>query len=724
MRGSSTPGPAAGLLVLAAGSLALRTVPAWPNVFKAGGVRFAGPDAWYYARLVEYRVANFPHGLVHDPYLAQPGGGDVPAAPLFDFAIAAAAWVLGLAHPSARLVGIMSAAFPAVLGALAVLPVFVLARHLWGAAAAWTAALLVAVLPGQFLSRSLLGYTDHHVAESLLALLVVSALARAAPEKPARPAAAAGAWLGLYLLTWQGGALLVLVLLAWVLLQEASDAAHGAPSGAALSALVAFAVAGAFVLPFYDGVRVPSRHLIALAGGAAIAAGVLGLRRLARALRLSRGAGVLLLLAAAALGFLASVRFFPAVLADARLNLARLWPSGGGSTVGEMVPLLDLGPGWLNVWREYSTAGAAAAAGLVLLVARAVRRGRRADVLLAVWSVASLVFALGQRRFSYYFGVNVALLSGLAVSAAVERLAGSPAGGGEPLRRRRARSLVAGGLVLAFAGPSFRVALAQAARDLGPPDAWVEALSRLRRATPEPFGSEAAWLAPPGTPLPPSREGVLAWWDEGYWIMFLAHRVPVANPTQHGASLAAAFFLSQDEAAAARLLERAGARTVLVGDELVSRTSAPDVVTVGRTSALAAWAGEPDERYERVLEVRQADGTFRPVLLYTPEYFRSMAVRLRAFPAGTAAGRERAWVYARAGDGGRRIVELHDFSSASEAAAFLRGRPEGGLELASPDPDASCVALEPVTAFEERRDVSTSGVRAYALRTPAGGARG
>jgi dolichyl-diphosphooligosaccharide--protein glycosyltransferase len=713
----------AGLLALVAGSLALRMFPAWPNVFKAGGVRFAGPDAWYYARLIEYRVANFPHGLVHDPYLAQPGGGDVPAAPLFDFALAAAAWVLGLSHPSARLVGIVAAVSPAVLGALTVLPVFFLARRLWGTAAAWTAALLMAVLPGQFLARSLLGYTDHHVAESLLALLVVSALARAAPETPLRSAAAAGAWLGLYLLTWQGGALLVLVLLAWVVVQELSDAMHAASSAAPLSALVAFLVAGVFVLPFYDGVRVPSRHLIAIAGGVAITAGFLGLRRVALALRLSRGAGALVLLAAAALGLLASARLFPAVLADVRLNLARLWPSGGGSTVGEMVPLLDVGPGWLNVWREYSTAGAAAAAGLVLLVRRAIRRGHRADVLLAVWSVASLVFALGQRRFSYYFGVNVALLSGLAVSAAAGRLTGARAAGTDGARRGVARALVACGLVLALAGPSLRVALAQAARDLGPSDAWVEALSRLRRATPEPFGSDAAWLAPPGTPLPPSREGVLAWWDEGYWIMFVAHRVPVANPTQHGASVAATFFLSQDEAAATRVLERAGARTVLVSEDLVSRTSAPDVVTVGRTSALAAWAGEPAERYERVLEVRRPDGTFRPVLLYTPEYFRSMAVRLWTFPGGTAAGRERAWVFARGGADGRRIVELHEFASAGEATGFLRERPERGFEIASPDPDASCVGLDPVVAFDERRDVSTAGVRAYAPRKPGGGAR-
>ncbi len=723
MRRASVPA-AAGLLALVAGSLALRTLPAWPNVFKAGGVRFAGPDAWYYARLVEYRVANFPHGLVHDPYLAQPAGADVPAAPLFDFALAAASWVLGLGHPSARLVEVVAAAAPALLGAVTVLPVFLLARRLWGAAAAWTAGLLVAVLPGQFLARSLLGYTDHHVAESLLALLVVSALVRAAPERPVRSAAAAGAWLGLYLLTWQGGALLVLVLLAWVVAQELSDAAHGVPSGAPLSALVAFLVAGAVVLPLYDGVRVPARHLVALAGGVAITAGLLALRRVALALRLARGAGVAALLAVSAIGLLSLVRFFPAVLADVRLNLARLWPAGGGATVGEMVPLLDLGVPWLNVWREYSTAGIAAAAGLVLLLWRAIRRGASADVLLGVWSVSSLVFALGQRRFSYYFGVNVALLSGLAVSAAVDRLARAQAAGEDHARRGSlARSLVACGLALALAGPSLHVALAQAARDLGPSDAWVEALGRLRRATPEPFGSETAWLAPPGTPLPPSREGVLAWWDEGYWIMFLAHRVPVANPTQHGASAAAAFFLSQDETAATRALERAGAGIVLVDEDLVSRTSAPDVVTVGRTSALAAWAGEPAGRYERVLEVRRPDGAWKSVLLYTPEYFRSTAVRLWTFPGGTGAGREHAWVFAREGPDGRRIVELHEFTSAREAAGFLRERPERGFEIASPDPDASCVVLDPVVAFDERRDVSTPGVRAYVPRPSGGVAR-
>ena len=161
---------------------------------------------------------------------------------------------------------------------------------------------------------------------------------------------------------------------------------------------------------------------------------------------------------------------------------------------------------------------------------------------------------------------------------------------------------------------------------------------------------------------------------------------------------------------------------MLVSGELVSRTAGPGGVVVGRTSALAAWAGESPERYERVLEVRRPDGTWGAVLLYTPEYFRSMAVRLWTFPGGTAGGRERAWVFARGGDDGRRIVELHEFTSAREADEFRRGRPERGFEIASPDPDAACVGLDPVVAFDERRDVSTPGVRAYVPRSP-GGAR-
>jgi dolichyl-diphosphooligosaccharide--protein glycosyltransferase len=54
----------------------------------------------------------------------------------------------------------------------------------------------------------------------------------------------------------------------------------------------------------------------------------------------------------------------------------------------------------------------------------------------------------------------------------------------------------------------------------------------------------------------------MAWWDYGHWITVLGERVPVANPFQQHARLAANYLLGDDEAAATELLvSESGERT-------------------------------------------------------------------------------------------------------------------------------------------------------------------
>ena len=133
-------------------------------------------------RLVDALVRDFPWRIWHDPYLLHPGGESVNAGPVLDWIIAAAALVLGAGAPSPRLVDVVGAYVPPVLGALTVVPVYVLGRELFSRNAGLWAGFMVAVMPGQLLQRSVLGFTDHHCAEVLLSttalMFVVLALKR------------------------------------------------------------------------------------------------------------------------------------------------------------------------------------------------------------------------------------------------------------------------------------------------------------------------------------------------------------------------------------------------------------------------------------------------------------------------------------------------------------------------------------------------------------------
>ena len=111
---------AVALIVTAA--FALRVFLTWSNVFGQEYVAFLENDAWYHMRLVDALVRDFPWRIWHDPYLLHPGGGPVNAGPVLDWIIAAAALVLGAGAPSPRLVDVVGAYVPPMLGSLTACP--------------------------------------------------------------------------------------------------------------------------------------------------------------------------------------------------------------------------------------------------------------------------------------------------------------------------------------------------------------------------------------------------------------------------------------------------------------------------------------------------------------------------------------------------------------------------------------------------------------------------
>ena len=159
---------AAVVLACFTAALLLRSCFGYDFVFRADGVNFQEGDAWFHMRTVQNLLHHFPKRSGFDPYSAFPTGQPIPTGPFFDYAIGLLAWVSGLGAPSPQLTDAIGAWFPAVLGALITVPVYFLGRTLFNPAAGLWAAAIVATLPGLFLRVSLLGFTDHHVAESLL----------------------------------------------------------------------------------------------------------------------------------------------------------------------------------------------------------------------------------------------------------------------------------------------------------------------------------------------------------------------------------------------------------------------------------------------------------------------------------------------------------------------------------------------------------------------------
>jgi dolichyl-diphosphooligosaccharide--protein glycosyltransferase len=116
----------------------------------------------------------------------------------------------------------------------------------------------------------------------------------------------------------------------------------------------------------------------------------------------------------------------------------------------------------------------------------------------------------------------------------------------------------------------------------------------------------------------------MSWWDYGYFITYIAHRIPNANPSQAGAPDAALFFTAQDESSANQVLDRLGSKYVII-DDLMS------IVTLyyrGKFPAIVVWAGKDQSQFYDVFYQSTQTGTLQPVIYYYPSYYQSMCSRL------------------------------------------------------------------------------------------------
>ncbi len=726
-------GPLAGIVVVA---FLARTALLFGAVFTAAGVNYQDSDAWYHMRLIENLVRHYPHRASVDPYLA----ADAPAVAvplLFDLAVGGLAWLIGLGAPSARTIEVVGAVVPPVLGALTTVPVALIGERLFGRRAGLLAAALLAIAPGQFLARSVLGFTDHHVAEAFLTALTILAALRAldadTPRRRLLGAALTGVALSAYLMAWSGGALLVFVLCAWGATQYVLDDVRRQPEDRVAPLLLpVLAIAAVVLLALQD--RNLWRFAIqvtAVVAGLVFVAAMAGGRRVLRALSAPRG----VLLAGALVVAVGGVLLFSVVARDltARIlaDLQRFRPGHTGFTVSEVRPLL-LMTGSISLAVPFAVFGPAFFLGLVALGWlgwQAARTARPGLVLVVVWSALMYAATLGQNRFGYYLNLCMALLTGwvchraLAWGWAPPRAAHSRA----DARRARARATETSGwwtiarrtaaatavVVLVFV-PSGYLAWPMAGNDLGLSAGYRASLAWLRGNTPEPFADPDYYYASyrPGQTLPPSYT-VMAWWDYGYEIMRLGRRVPVANPTQAGAEIAGRFFTATDEAEAVRILDETGARYVIAHGEVPILPRGG--LVQGKFETLVAWAGKDINRYWESFLTRGTDGRLGPTTLFHAEYYRTLAVRLYVY-GGTAAVPQQDTTYVVTyaersmpdGTRGKEILESRRFKTYEAAVAYLDRFGHTGRTIVGLDPKQTPVPLDPLTRLRFIHESSNS----------------
>ena len=795
---------AASLLVCFVAALLLRIVLPYKDVFTSNGVVFTGNDAYYQMRLVESFVHNFPRLQGVDPYLAFPGTGWNVVPSFFQWMLGVLIWIVGLGSPTEHTINAVGAYFPAILGAITVIPAFFIGRELWGKHGNWAgivAAALVAVLPGEFLGRSILGFTDQHVAETLLSTTAILFLIKAI--KSARLAGISwgdvrywrwiklrrtmlfigltGLFLYSYIYAWQGALLVVFAVGVFFVLQFLIDHLKGRPTDyLSVTGTLLFA----FTLVLFWLLTPASVHsnaayrlyvpslfaaiLITIAMGAI--SYFMAHRHLSRVLYPvtvvvlgGLGLGLLYLIDSSFVrsAFTAFSVFAPSGTLLATVEAQSIFTpltAGGG--------FLD-SPAWINFYFALPFAFLGL---LILILYSVIRQGNSEKCAFVVWSLVMMVATIGQRRFAYYFAVNVALLAGYvsvliyylitwvlaytggdrsrSMSSSVldlEGLRGAPVSVAETveaatrrerrrerqqarrreLQRRRmnrqqnrasnaVREYVGLGLsvvvvfmllfsqLVLFPDPAHGLTTPPTLATAGstpyaPSDAWMKSMAWMRSNTPEPLGSADAYYAnhPAGKSYvyPESAYGVTAWWDYGYWITYIAHRMPSANPSQDPAPVkkVAAFLVSQNETAA-----------TVIADQMQTSYVVMDYQTAtSKFWAVATWADKSPNDFFEVFYDPQAK---QQKLFIYPTYYQSMATRLYSFNGTAQAGLNPTVVqYAvRTTKQGsyKEIVTQQSFPTYTEASTFMSSQSSGNYVIVGTDPLVSPVPLEALQHYK------------------------
>jgi len=241
------------------------------------------------------------------------------------------------------------------------------------------------------------------------------------------------------------------------------------------------------------------------------------------------------------------------------------------------------------------------------------------------------------------------------------------------------------------------------AASFAPSNGWYRALDWLEGNTPEPFGDPGYYYqyyeSPPSGQkytYPESAYSVMAWWDYGYWITRIAHRIPYSNPSQAPAPIknTARFFLAQDEEEAMGVIEESNSDYIMIDYGIAT----------AKLWATFEWAERDSTEFYDVYYLLMGNKLY-PIRLYYPEYYRSMIARLYNF-GGKAVTPDRTLVISyrdqetAEGETVRMLTDTKPFTDYQAAVDFIDSQEPGEFRIVGENPFISAVPLEKLQGYQ------------------------
>lgn len=518
----------------------------WDSVFFNGKVFLIDPDSYYHMSRIVDSVRS-PMNLLFDKGMGYPY--------LYDKMVALIALLIGGADMTEHEIEVIAAIFPAVIGALTIIPLFFIGRTLFNDIAGFWAALILAITP-LHISLTSLGYSDYHGTNVLLSLLsflfLLLALkkARESGNFFSKPivicASLGGVFLGMEMLTWHSSYIYFLPIFLYVAFQLFMDIYKKRPVEytGIVGSIFAFSSL-TIVLPFYliNGWKIN----IPLSLGIALFIVFLGILMLSKFKDCKTRIGIILCFIL--FSFLASIKLWGQWI-DLFRKFANYMQVSEGRYIYELKPLF-FPSGFFTfqlAWQDFLFPFVLSLIGLGFLLLKILKKKDFGlELFVTLYFVELFILVFYMVRFAIDFVPMLALFSGFLFSEIYYAYIFKSKNKNEIKNRYETKSrninfLVLIILTILLLSPNIVIIEKKSINPYFSPD-WMDSMVWMKNNV--------------------KGEGtVMNWWSYGYWINYYAKRQAVSYAYPNEAT--AKFFSENNEQNSSRIMESNGAKYVII----------------------------------------------------------------------------------------------------------------------------------------------------------------
>uniref|UniRef100_A0A6M3LHF2 AglB-like core domain-containing protein n=1 Tax=viral metagenome TaxID=1070528 RepID=A0A6M3LHF2_9ZZZZ len=212
-------------------------------------------------------------------------------------------------------------------------------------------------------------------------------------------------------------------------------------------------------------------------------------------------------------------------------------------------------------------------------------------------------------------------------------------------------------------------------QQFAPSNAWHETAEWLKSNTPEPYNE--TYLKQFTRPYQrlDSGYGIVSHWDYGYWITQMAHRSPIINPGITESRISVANYML-------------GIKDIYsVRDSKYVILTSETAMASGKYWSWVEYAGLDWHDYFDFYYI--PSGELK--ILYYPEYYKSLIVRLYNFEGKRVVGQEPTVVTYRQSGKYKKVLDAQQFSTYEEAIEYVNKNKD--CRIVSIDPFLSPVSM-------------------------------